>query len=88
MYVADAAAPVLVVEAPHSVSRSHGQRLAHLIDTLARSLIEAEHRWQWVVGLFVEIQEHFHAPDKLRAPFGRDHPSLTEASGVAIFECA
>jgi hypothetical protein len=55
---------------------------------LARSLIEAGHRWQWVVGLFVEIQEHFHAPDKLRAPFGRDHPSLTEASGVAIFECA
>src|SRR5919206_1027383 len=61
------------------------KRLSHLGQQLARSLVEADDRAFWVVGLFVEVQDLFHPPHELGVMLGWDHPLLDEVRLEFVF---
>ena len=66
-------------------ARSYRQRLAHLGEQLAGTLIEAHHGALLVVGLLVEIQHLLHPPHEAGALLGRDHPALYEVGAQFVF---
>jgi hypothetical protein len=62
-----------------------GKRLSHLGQQLAGSLVEAHYGSLWIVGLFVEVQDLFHAPHELGVVLGWDHPLLNQVRLEFVF---
>jgi hypothetical protein len=52
---------------------------------LAGALVEADHRSQRVVRLFVEVQNLLHPPHESRALPRRDHPLTFEVRPELVF---
>ncbi len=46
-------------------TRAHGQRHHNVADELTRALIEADHRRNRVIWLFIQIEYLFHTGEKL-----------------------
>src|SRR5215213_2879333 len=65
--------------------RLRRQGVPHLAYELAGSLVEADHRSQWVVRLFVEVQDLLHPPDEGGALSWRDHTLALEMGLEAVF---
>src|ERR671910_221784 len=62
-----------------------GKRLSHLGQQLAGSLVEAHYGSVRIVGLFVEVQDLFHAPHELGVVLGWDHPLLDQLRLEFVF---
>jgi hypothetical protein len=63
----------------------HRQRISHLGQQLAGSLVEANDRAFRIVRLFVEVQDCFHPPHECGVLLGRDHPLLDEVRAKFVF---
>ena len=63
----------------------HRQGIPHLGEHLVWLLVEADHRTQGIVVLFVEIQNLLHPPHESGALCRRDHPLLLQVGLETVF---